>query len=70
MEPTPGLEPGIPHHHLGAAHRRLASRLSDSSLYLAASRRSLWDALSRLFEDARIAEVRSAGRYPGGAASI
>ena len=67
---THHLCPGIPYHHLGAAHRRLASRLSDSSLYLAASRRSLWDALSRLFADARIAEVRSAGRYPGGAASI
>lgn len=67
---THHLFPGIPYHHLREAHRRLADRLPDSRLYLEASRRSLWDALSRLFEDARIAETRSAGRYAGSAGSF
>jgi fatty acid desaturase len=49
---THHLLPGLPYHHLAAAHRRLTDRLSDNSLLLAARRRSLWHALTELFEDA------------------
>ncbi len=42
----------MPHHNLAEAHRRLG----DTTLYLEASRASLWDALSRLWHEAAEAE--------------
>jgi fatty acid desaturase len=49
---THHLFPSLPYHALGEAHRRLSSRLDDSDIYRAATRKSLWDALSRLLQDA------------------
>jgi fatty acid desaturase len=49
---THHLFPNMPYHSLGEAHRRLKSELSDNSLYLASSRRGMWDALTRLWADA------------------
>jgi fatty acid desaturase len=42
----------LPYHALGEAHRRLVAELPDNSVYLQANRRSLADALRRLWEDA------------------
>jgi fatty acid desaturase len=49
---THHLFPGIPYHALGEAHRRLVGGISDNEIHLAATRRSLWDALGRLWRDA------------------
>lgn len=49
---THHLFPALPYHALGKAHRLLIERLPDNRLYLAASRRSLWDALRRLWREA------------------
>ena len=57
---THHLFPSLPYHELPKAHRLLKAELPDNSLYLAASRRSLLDALRRLWRDARTA--RRAGR--------
>jgi len=46
------LLPGLPYHSLGAAHRRLAAELPDPAPYLRANRRSLWEALRRLWNEA------------------
>ncbi|RMD86868.1 MAG: fatty acid desaturase [Alphaproteobacteria bacterium] len=56
---THHLFPSLPYHELPKAHRLLKAELSDNSLYLAASRKSLPDALRRLWRDARAA--RKAG---------
>lgn len=56
---THHLFPALPYHALGQAHRLLVERLPDNRLYLAASRRSLWDALRRLWREAGAA--RKAG---------
>lgn len=50
---THHLFPALPYHALGAAHRRLRSELRDNRLYLQTERRSLWDALCRLWREAR-----------------
>jgi fatty acid desaturase len=50
---THHLFPSLPYHGLGEAHRRLARGLPDNALYLQTTRRSLWDALWRLWRDAR-----------------
>lgn len=50
---THHLNPAIPYHNLGTAHRRLSTQLSDNSVYLQASRSGLWNAISRLWMDAR-----------------
>jgi fatty acid desaturase len=50
---THHLFPTLPYHGLGEAHRRLARELPDSALYLQTTRRSLWDALRRLWQDSR-----------------
>ena len=42
----------MPYHNLGKAQRRLVSGLSDNSLYLKATRSSMWDALSRIWNEA------------------
>jgi len=49
---THHLSPAMPYHNLGRAHRRLETQLSDNRSYLRASRRSLWDAIARLWRDA------------------
>jgi fatty acid desaturase len=49
---THHLFPSLPYHSLGEAHRRLTTQLDDSATYREASRKSLWDALSRLWQDA------------------
>lgn len=50
---THHLFPRLPYHSLAAAHRRLAEELPASTGYLEATRSSLWDALARLWFDAR-----------------
>jgi fatty acid desaturase len=50
---THHLFPAIPYHALGEAHRRLATRLSDSSVYLSTTRNSLWSALRELWQESR-----------------
>jgi fatty acid desaturase len=56
---THHLFPSLPYHALGEAHRRLTTRLPESGLYRAASRTSLWDALSTLWHDAGPEAVRA-----------
>lgn len=51
---THHLFPAMPYHALGEAHRRLAETLPDNSVYLQATRKSLADALRRLWHDARM----------------
>ncbi len=48
---THHLFPGMPYHNLGRAHRKLVAELSDNRLYLAATRRSLWQALGDLWRE-------------------
>jgi fatty acid desaturase len=50
---THHLFPALPYHALGAAHRRLVRELPDNTLYLQTLRSSLWDALRRLWREAR-----------------
>ncbi len=42
----------LPYHSLGRAHRRLVAELPNNAVYLSASRRSLADALAKLWIDA------------------
>ena len=49
---THHLNPAMPYHNLGTAHRRLESQLSDNRAYLQTSRSSLWNAVARLWHDA------------------
>ena len=49
---THHLFPALPYHALGEAHRRLVRELPDNSLYLQTLRRSLRDALRRLWREA------------------
>lgn len=56
---THHLFPAMPYHNLEEAHRRLASQLGETTLYLEASRRSLWDALRRLWHEAAEAEAEA-----------
>lgn len=48
---THHLFPAIPYHALGEAHRRLATRLSDTSVYLSTTHNSLWSALRQLWQE-------------------
>ncbi len=59
---THHLFPALPYHALAAAHQRLVSELPDNTLYLAATRRSLWDALARLWQEARASRAEPEGR--------
>ena len=56
---THHLNPAIPYHNLGAAHRRLSTDLSDNTRYLQASRSSLWNAIARLWKDAVASRQKS-----------
>ncbi|GAB4127711.1 MAG: fatty acid desaturase [Rhodothalassiaceae bacterium] len=49
---THHLFPSLPYHALGEAHRRLVRELPDNRLYLKASRKSLFHALSVIFREA------------------
>jgi fatty acid desaturase len=49
---THHLFPSLPYHSLAEANRRLTSQLADRDIYRAATRKSLWHALSRLMHDA------------------
>jgi len=62
---THHLFPSLPYHALGEANRRLTSQLDDSDIYRAATRTSLWQALSSLMRDAARESARSdtAGGY-------
>ncbi|RMF18155.1 MAG: fatty acid desaturase [Alphaproteobacteria bacterium] len=60
---THHLFPSLPYHELPKAHRLLKAELADNRLYLAASRRGLFDALRRLWRDARAARGRSHAGY-------
>lgn len=50
---THHLFPSVPYHELEKLHKALAAELPEGSGYLAVSRRSLFDALVRLWADAR-----------------
>ncbi len=41
----------MPYHNLGKAQRRLVNGLSDNTLYLTTMRKSLWDALTRIWQE-------------------
>jgi len=58
---THHLFPSLPYHALGEAHRRLVRDLPDNTLYLQTSRNSLWDALRRLWREARSHHPLAAG---------
>jgi fatty acid desaturase len=53
---THHLFPSLPYHELGKANRALIDGLPDNRLYLEASRKSLYDALGRLWKEARAAQ--------------
>ena len=55
---THHLFPQMPYHNLGKAHALLTNELSDNSLYLAATRRNLFHALSTLWEDSKLAQTK------------
>lgn len=46
------LFPGMPYHHLGEAHRRLMKGLPENSVYHLTLRKSLWDGLASLWNEA------------------
>lgn len=47
----------MPYHNLGKAQRRLMNGLSDNTLFLKTMRKSLWDALSRIWQESSRASV-------------
>ncbi|MFQ5562297.1 MAG: fatty acid desaturase family protein [Parvularculaceae bacterium] len=55
---THHLFPSMPYHELAKAHRALVQRLPNNTLYLSASRKSLLNALSRLWNESRQATVK------------
>ncbi|MFQ5467269.1 MAG: fatty acid desaturase family protein [Kiloniellaceae bacterium] len=59
---THHLFPAMPYHALGTAHRRLVRDLPVNGPYLSATRRSLWDALKRLWKEAAAARDPHAHR--------
>lgn len=57
---THHLFPTMPYHALGKAHKLLIRELSDNRWYLQTTRKSLWDALRRLWAEARVAQTSRA----------
>jgi fatty acid desaturase len=55
----------LPYHALGKAHRRLIAELPDNSVYIQANRRSLADALRRLWIDADTTAGLRQAELPG-----
>lgn len=53
---THHLFPQMPYHALGAAHHLLVNELSNNELYLHATRRNLWHALTTLWEDSKLSQ--------------
>ena len=51
---THHLFPGMPYHHLGAAHRRLSGDWEGKDLYLRTVRKSLFSALAQLWRESSI----------------
>lgn len=49
----------MPYHNLDKAHQRLVTGLSDNTLYLQSSRKSLWDAISRIWQEAGAAQRKN-----------
>lgn len=56
---THHLFPQMPYHNLGKAHDLLVKELSDNSLYLSATRKTLWHALATLWEDSRLSQQKN-----------
>ena len=56
---THHLFPSMPYHATGKAQRRLTEKLSDNTLYLEATRSSLWGALRTLWREASVATASS-----------
>ncbi len=52
---THHLFPSMPYHNLGKARRTLVRELSDNTLCLTTERNSLWDALRRIWSEAKVA---------------
>lgn len=57
---THHLFPRLPYHNLGKAHRRLVTTLSDNTLYLQSTRKSLWHALTTLWKEAHLSQKKEA----------
>lgn len=55
---THHLFPQMPYHSLGTAHDLLVKKLSNNDLYLSATRKNLWHALSTLWEDSRLSQLK------------
>lgn len=60
------LFPGMPYHHLGEAHRRLMRNLPENSVYRLTLRKSLWDGLTRLWQETRKAQSAKRSSEPSG----
>ena len=58
---THHLFPSMPYHELQKAHEALVADLPDNSAYLSASRKSLFDAVARLWNEAREAQIARRG---------
>ncbi len=56
---THHLFPQMPYHNLGKAHDLLVDKLSDNNLYLAATRKNLFHALSTLWEDSKLSQQKT-----------
>jgi len=63
---THHLFPTMPYHSLGAAYRRLALELPDDAQFLDATRSSLGDALSRLWQDSKASSQLPEGAEESG----
>ena len=55
---THHLFPQMPYHNLGTAHDLLFKELSDNSLYLSATRKTLWHALAALWQDSKLSQQK------------
>lgn len=55
---THHLFPQMPYHNLGTAHDLLLKELSDNSLYLSATRKTLWHALATLWQDSKLSQQK------------
>ncbi len=56
---THHLFPNLPYHALGRAHRLLVAGLSDNTLYLKTERKSLSNALTVLWQEARLSKLEN-----------
>ena len=56
---THHLFPQMPYHNLGTAHNLLVKNLSDNTLYLSATRKTLWHALATLWQDSALSQQKN-----------